>query len=106
VGTPVRPNLTFLQQACLTAIADRDTLGLLNQSLVTKAKEVRTKKARKKVGEARVLTVQDIVAQQDARDAETAVLTAARQRATALRGKVGFAKLVWREFRMGIDVFS
>src|SRR5207249_877382 len=60
-ATPVRLDLAFLQQTCLMAIADRNTLQLLNESLVKKAQEARLRKARKAVGDARVLTVQEIV---------------------------------------------
>jgi len=105
-GTPVRRNLSFLKQTCLIMLAERNSLSLLNQSFVKKAQETRMKKARKAVGDARVLTVQDILEKQDARDTADAIQAVQKQRAAALRGKVGFAKLVWKEFRMGCNVFE
>ena len=104
--TPVRSDLRFIRQTCLTALAECHTLNTLNKSLVQKARESRVKKARKAAGEARVLTVQEIVEKQARRDAQDDVIKAQRQRATALRGKIGFSKVVWREFKMDVDVFT
>jgi len=88
-----------MKETALTAIADRANLQTLNQDLVKKATQQRRKKSRKHCGEARVLSV-EIRAKAheiEEREAEEGQIKA---RNRALRGKIGFAKLVWKELRM------
>jgi DDE superfamily endonuclease/Psq-like protein len=107
LGTPVRPQLTLLQQTCLTVVAEWNATQLLNESLVTKAKEERKKKSSKKgAGNARILSVEEIRNNQTEKDAKIADETVKQQRVKALYGKGKFAKLVWKELHMEIDIFE
>ena len=96
----------FFKHTALTALADRTTLKSLNQSLVDKTTQWRKKRTAKHFGEARVLTVEDIQAQVKQREAKEAEECQAKARRSALRGKIGFAKLVWKEMPVAFDVFS
>jgi len=104
--TPLRNDVAFVQQTCLEAIADRVNLKLVNDALVNKQRQRRLEKTRKHYGEARVLTVQAMLDKQAERDEAEALKTTEQLRKRALKGKVGFAKLVWKELRMGTDVFT
>jgi hypothetical protein len=61
--------------------------------------------SRKACGEGRVLTVAEMEAEIAAKETQHAVEAAEKERRKALKGKVGFAKLVWKEFQMFEDVF-
>ena len=60
----------------------------------------------KAAGEARVLTVEEIVRRQEQKDTAEAEATAKKQRAAALKGKGVFAKLVWKEMATDFTVFE
>ena len=81
-------------------------MGQLNEALVQKAKDIRQKKSRKGIGEARVLTVAEIVEKRDANDKVIEAATAAKARRDALYGKGKFAQLVWKEYKMDTNVFE
>ncbi len=94
-----------LKDTALTAVADRTVLQRTNQELLDKQKQQRKKQSRKGVGNARVLTVDKgraLIQEAEDRVKELANKTA---RYHALRGKVGFAKLVWKEMPMDDSVF-
>ncbi|RFU33002.1 hypothetical protein B7463_g3338, partial [Scytalidium lignicola] len=55
--TPLRNKLIHVRQTCLTAIADRNTLTIVNQGLVNKQQQARMKKMKKSYGLAGVLTI-------------------------------------------------
>lgn len=104
--TPLKEGVLFVKNTALTAIADRTTLKSLNQGLVDKAAEGRKKRTAKHFGEARVLTVEDIQARINQREAKEAEEGQAKARRSALRGKIGFAKLVWKEMPVAFDIFD
>jgi hypothetical protein len=106
LGTPAQSSISFLHKTCLAAIAEANTLGQLNEALVQKAKDIRQKKSRKGIGEARVLTVAEIVEKRDAKDKAIEAATAAKARRDALYGKGKFAQLVWKEYKMDTNVFE
>lgn len=106
VSSPHHSTITTLQNITLTAIADRSALQYLNSKLVQKQKQGRQNRTKKNFGEARELTVAAAQYKIDEKAIQEQALLSAKERAAALRGKVGFAKLVWKHFKMDIDVFS
>jgi hypothetical protein len=52
------------------------------------------------------LSVSEIRERIREREVKEAVEEAIKARNRALRGKVGFAKLVWKEFQMDINIFE
>lgn len=106
LGTPAQSSISFLHKTCLAAIAEANMLGQLNEALVQKAKDIRQKKSRKGIGEARVLTVAEIVEKRYAKDKVIEAATAAKARRDALYGKGKFAQLVWKEYKMDTNVFE
>jgi hypothetical protein len=104
--TLLRKGVLFLRETALTAIADRTTLRSLNQGLVEKITTWRKKNTRKHCGEARILTVEEIQTIAQEREAKEAEEQRLKERRRALRGKVGFAKLVWKELPVASDVFQ
>ncbi|KAK3303105.1 uncharacterized protein B0T15DRAFT_508260 [Chaetomium strumarium] len=104
--TPKRARLSWMKDYFLTMQADNTTLRALTQEVVKKRFESRKKSSRKHFGEARVLTVEDIRARISEREAKEAVETREKERRIALRGVVGFAKSVWKDYKMGPDVFK
>jgi len=95
-----------LKNTALTAVADRTILQRTNQELLDKQQQQRRKKqSRKAVEKARVLTVDEgraIVQEEEDKKKE---LDKKTERYHALRGKVGFAKLVYKELAMDYSVF-
>jgi hypothetical protein len=104
--SPIRKKIDFVKHTALTAIADRTTLRAMNQSLVEKTTTWRKKNTAKHFGEARVLVVEDLLNKAQEREVKDAEEAQAKTRRAALRGKVGFAKLVWKEFSMSSDLFE
>ncbi|KIM92733.1 hypothetical protein OIDMADRAFT_173813 [Oidiodendron maius Zn] len=104
--SPLKQGILFIKQTALTAIADRATLRSLNQGLVEKTTKQRRKKTGKHFGEARVLTVEDILTKAQERETREAIEGAEKARKRALYGKMGFAKLVWKELSMGTEIFE
>ena len=104
--TPQRAKVHRLRDTCLTALADKHTLQFMNQGLVQKQQQARQKKTKKHFGAARVLTVEDALKRQEERRAKEEHVMHEKERSAALRGKVGFAKAVWKELRMEFDVFT
>jgi hypothetical protein len=78
----------------------------MNEGLVKKTKEGRQNKSKKAFGTARVLTVEEAIRQKEERKAKEQQLTDEKERKAALRGLVGFGKMIWKEFQMGKDVFE
>ena len=105
-STPLRAQVCTLQHTCLTTLADNKCLQVMNDELVKKQKEARVKKSSKHYGRARVLTVEELQDEKNKRSVKEAAEEVVKKRKLALRGKVGFAKLVWKELRMGVDVFE
>ena len=48
----------------------------------------------------------DALRKKEEREAKEQQVMDEKERRAALRGLVGFAKMVWKEFRMGNDVFE
>lgn len=106
VPADVHPSIKRLEEIALACIANNSALNLLNQGLVQKQQQARTKKSRKAYGTARLLTVEEAHRKVDEAAAKEREAKEAKERAAALRGKVGFAKAVWKEFNMDFDVFT
>lgn len=111
--TPLRSGVSFVKDTCLTAIADRDTaiaerntLQVLNQGLVEKQKAARKKKTTKYFGKARMLTLEEMETQAQEREEREAEEQRAKERRKALRGQITFSRNVWKEFNMSYDVFD
>lgn len=105
--TPYRPKVAFIKDTVLTALADRNTLQFINEGIVKKSKEGRQRKMKKYFGAARVLTVEEALKMKEDREAKEQEIMEKKERAAALRGKIGFAKMIWKEgYQMGVDVFS
>ena len=104
--TPHRSNVRMLGDTCLTAIADANTLKFVNQTIIDKQQQSRRNRTKKNFGSSRILTVEEAQRKQQEQASKEQRLQAEKERAAALRGKVGFAKLVWKELKMDIDVFN
>lgn len=104
--TPLKQGVTFIKNTCLTALADRSTLQILNQGLVEKATEGRKRANRKHHGQARVLTVEEIEEKKAEREAKELAEQKAKARRAALQGVIGFAKMVWKEMPVSYEVFE
>ena len=104
--SPLKKQIDFVKRIALTAIADRTTLQSINQGLVEKTTTWRKKNTAKHFGEARVLVVEDLLSKAHERETREAEEAQAKARRAALRGKVGFAKLVWKELAMDREVFE
>ena len=101
-----RSKIKFVQREALTAIADRSTLQLLNNGLVEKQQKSHRNRTKATFGDARVLTVKEAHKKQKERANRERDKALATERYYALRGKVGFAKIVWKELHMAHDVFN
>jgi hypothetical protein len=66
----------------------------------------RQNKTKKHFGTARILTIEDALRKKEEREAKEQQAMDEKERRAALRGLVGFAKMVWKELRMGKDVFE
>lgn len=104
--TPQKRDLLSVKEAALTALADRATLQVVNQSLIEKTSMWRKKSTAKHFGEARVLTVDECHQRTQEREAKEFIALQAKARRLALKGKVGFVKLVWKEFPTAVDLFD
>ncbi|KAI1822776.1 hypothetical protein F4861DRAFT_513497 [Xylaria intraflava] len=104
-NTPLRADLLNVQTTALSALASCTVLSALNQGLVNKEKANQTKRTKRRHGMARVLTVEEIETEKQERDAEQIIEDAKKARKKALYGKVGFAKLVWKEMPMSAEIF-
>jgi len=94
-----------LKDTALTAVADRTVLQWINQELLDKQQQQRNKQSRKAVEKTQVLTVDKeraIVQEEEDKKKE---LAKKAERYHALRGKVGFAKLAYKELAMDYSVF-
>jgi hypothetical protein len=79
----------------------------MNEGLVKKSKEGRQNKIKKHFGAARVLTVEEALKMKEDREVKEQQVMEIKERAAALRGKIGFSKMVWKEgYQMGVDLFS
>jgi hypothetical protein len=108
--SPLRPGIGFIKDTTALAdrqalLADKQALQALNQGLVDKQRRHRQAVTRKYHSEARILRVDEMEARAEermAREREEAI----KARKAALRGKVGFAKLVWKEMPVSYDIFD
>jgi hypothetical protein len=87
------------------ALADKHTLQFMNEGLVRKSKAGRQDKTKKHFSVARILTMEETLRKEERKAKEQQEMDEKERRA-ALRGLVGFAKGVWKEFQMGIYVFE
>lgn len=94
-----------LKDTALTAVADRTILQRTNQELLDKQQQQRKKQSRKAVGKARVLTVDEGRAIAKEEEDKKKELNKKTERYYAMRGKVGFAKLVYKDMAMDYSVF-
>ena len=90
--------VTQLQDLALAAVHERDVHCQQNKEMVEQRRQKRMG-SRKACGEERVLKVAEMEAEIAAKETQLAVETAEKARRKALKGKVGFAKLVWKELR-------
>lgn len=105
-NTPDRPQVRFIGDTALTALADKYTLQFMKEGLVKNTKESRQNKTKKAISAARILTMEEALREKEERKAKEQQLTDEKERKAALRGLVGFGKMIWKEFRMGKDVFE
>jgi hypothetical protein len=106
-STLYRFKITFLRDTALTALADKEALQFMNKGLIKKRKEGRQNKTKKHFDTARVLTVEEALRIKEDREVKERQMMAEKERAAALRGKIGFAKMIWKEgYQMGIDLFN
>jgi len=103
--SPVKAQVVTLRDLTLKAITDRTAQEILNNNMVEHQKEARKKRTKKTCGEARVLTVKEIRKEAKKREEAEQELAVARERRAALKGKGIFAKLVWKELYMDLDLF-
>lgn len=104
--SPLKKRVAEIKNHCLTLQADNVTLNALNQELIKKRLASRKKSTRKHCGEARVLTVEEIRKQAQEKEAKATEEAKAKERRAALRGKVSFVKLVWKEMKVPYDYFD
>jgi molybdopterin/thiamine biosynthesis adenylyltransferase len=95
-----------MKDTCLTALADKSTLQAINDGLVERQRQSRKAKTKKFYGQARVLTVEEMRKKSKERDRAEQEAMQEKERRLALKGKVGFAKLVWKELHMDTDLFN
>ena len=103
--SPLKYEVLFIKDTVLTTITDRAALQTINQGLVDKSSQQRRKRTNKNQGEARALSILEIRERIQEREAKEAVEEAIKARNRALCSKLGFAKLVLKEFQMDIDIF-
>ena len=94
-----------LKDTALTAVTDKMILQQTNQKLLDKQKQQQKKQSQKSVENAWVLTVNKNKAMMQKREDKVKELANKTARYHALRGKVEFAKLVWKEMPMNNSVF-
>jgi hypothetical protein len=105
-STPLRSQVTFVQDTCLTALADSRSLQILNEELVKKQQERRIKKNNKAFGKARLLKMEDMLAQEKERKTKESEEAIAKARRKALYGVIGFVKSMRRELPRDTDLFD
>ena len=76
----------------------------MNEGFVRKSKEGRQDKTKKYFGTARILTMEETLQKEERMAKEQQAMD--EERKAALRGLVGFGKVVWKEFQMGKDVLE
>lgn len=105
--TLYRSKVTFITDTVLTVVTDKHTLQFMNKGLIQKDKEGRQKKTKRHFSTARVLIVVEVLRIKEEREVKEQQAMEEKERAAALRGKIGFAKMVWKEgYQMDIDLFS
>ncbi len=94
-----------LKDTALTAVTDRTVLQWTNQKLLDKQKQQWKKQSQKGVENAWVLTVDKDRAMMQKAEKKMKELADKTARYYALKGKVRFVKLVWKEMPMDNSVF-
>ena len=106
-STLYRSKVILIINTALIAVIDKHTLQFINKGLIQKGKEGRQKKTKRYFGTARVLTVAEALRIKEEREVKEQQAMEEKERAAALRGKIGFTKMVWKEgYQMDIDLFS
>jgi hypothetical protein len=105
-ASPFKGQLASLKNIALTAIAENQSLQKLNDEMLKKQKVDRGAQTRKNYGNARVLTVKECLEKKEERKRKEEEVMTEKQRKAALRGVITFAKNVWKEFKMGTDIFE
>jgi hypothetical protein len=105
-ASSLKAQLTSLSNIALTAIAENQSLQKLNDEMLKKQKASRGAQTRKNYGHARVLTVKECLDRGEERKRKELEATTEKQKKAALRGVITFAKNVWKEFKMGKDIFE
>jgi hypothetical protein len=86
---------------------DRNILQFINKGLVKKSKKDRRNRIKKHFGTAKVLTVEEALKIKENRKVKEQQIIEKMERAVTLRGKVDFAKMVWKGgYQIDIDLFS
>jgi hypothetical protein len=98
--------ISFVQRTCLTAIAEKSALAHINQHLVDKTKEFHKARNKKHFGTAHVLTVQEAREKQLERERKEQEQMTEKERKAALRGVITLSKIVWKDYKMDVDVFQ
>ena len=104
-STSAKRKVTNLSNIALTAISEKYTFQLINQQLIQKQKKGRQERTRKHFGQARVLTVAEALKLKEERQAKEKQAMDEKERKAALRGLVAFTKVVWKESKMGSEIF-
>jgi hypothetical protein len=105
--TPLRSSVTFVRDTCLTALADKKALVILNEGLVRKQREGRKGAAnRRGYGPAKLLNVKEILEKRAEHKEREAEKLSARERRELLKGRAAFVKLVWKELNMEDSIFA
>jgi hypothetical protein len=94
--------VAYLGETALTALLEKHAFQLMNEELVQKQKKGRQEKT-KNFGQARVLVAEALKEERKTKEKQD---MDEKERKAALRGLVAFTKVVWREFKMGIEVFQ
>jgi hypothetical protein len=97
--------MKFIKDTALTAFIDKQAFQFINKGLIRKSKKGRQNKTMKHFGIARILTIADALRKEE-REVKKQQVMDKKERRAALRGLIGFAKMVWKELRIGKDVFE
>ena len=102
----LQSQIPSFQHAYRAVVADNQCLQVMNKEVVEKAKKRRINKQRKNYGEARILTLQDMLDKKKQRDAEEDEKERLKAARIMQRSKVAFIKLAWQEMPVDTTVFS
>lgn len=105
MATPHRTQSAFLYVTSVNALAEESNVEYHSKALLEKKREGQLKRT-KNCGQARLLTAEDMLKKQAEEQIQLSQAMAEKDRNKGLKRKVGFAKLVWREFKFAVDIFE